>query len=322
MNKYRHIFAVFVLALVVVPSVTFASWWNPFSWFKKKVQLSPIVQIQSQVEVQTKTPQSDQSTAAVDQTKKPVDSEILNPKPITVANVTGKTTAQCLKEKGAVFYGTFWCPHCLTQKSIFKTTASDLPYVECSTADKTDQTRICKNKNIMAYPTWEFANGERFEGELSLIQLAEKTGCPINVSGGGDALGFSVGASTQLCYEYSAPRIEILGPVANSVYTTGDVMAIRWASCNVPASANVQIMLGRGHQADPISPIAIAVADTLNDGSFDFNIPIDYDSTFSGDVWGLYLSAENAGTTNTIPVSFDIQTPPKIEPVLETKKGY
>src|SRR3989344_9366604 len=29
------------------------------------------------------------------------------------------TFAQCLTEKGAIFYGTFWCPHCKDQKELF-----------------------------------------------------------------------------------------------------------------------------------------------------------------------------------------------------------
>ena len=27
--------------------------------------------------------------------------------------------AQCLKDKGATFYGAFWCPHCKAQKALF-----------------------------------------------------------------------------------------------------------------------------------------------------------------------------------------------------------
>jgi len=27
--------------------------------------------------------------------------------------------AQCLKEKGSIFYGAFWCPHCQNQKTMF-----------------------------------------------------------------------------------------------------------------------------------------------------------------------------------------------------------
>jgi len=85
--------------------------------------------------------------------------------------------AQCLKDKGAVFYGAFWCSHCQAQKKLFGLSAKLLPYVECSTVDGRNQIQICKDKNIDGYPTWEFADGSRLNGEISLNQLAEKTSC-------------------------------------------------------------------------------------------------------------------------------------------------
>ncbi len=87
--------------------------------------------------------------------------------------------AKCLKEKGAVFYGAFWCPHCENQKKMFGTSARFLPYVECSTPDGKGQTATCKEKQIKGYPTWEFADGSRESGELSLKHLSEKTGCSL-----------------------------------------------------------------------------------------------------------------------------------------------
>jgi thiol-disulfide isomerase/thioredoxin len=85
----------------------------------------------------------------------------------------------CLKEKGAVFYGTFWCPHCQNQKAMFGKSAKLLPYTECSTPDGRDQLAICRDKKIEGYPTWEFADGSREVGEISLAKLAEKTSCPL-----------------------------------------------------------------------------------------------------------------------------------------------
>ena len=54
-----------------------------------------------------------------------------------------------------------------------------LPYVECSTPDGNEQVQICKDKKIEGYPTWEFADGSRLPGELSLQTLSEKTGCEL-----------------------------------------------------------------------------------------------------------------------------------------------
>jgi len=89
------------------------------------------------------------------------------------------TFAQCLKDKGATFYGAFWCPHCQSEKKLFGSSAKLLPYVECSTADGAGQLQVCKDKNITGYPTWEFADGSRLTGEIPLQQLADKTSCEL-----------------------------------------------------------------------------------------------------------------------------------------------
>lgn len=96
----------------------------------------------------------------------------------TVA-VPGKydSFATCLKDKGAVFYGAFWCSHCNATKAMFGSSKNLLPYVECSTPDMKDQEQICKDKKIMGYPTWVFADGSRLSGEVSFEILAQKTSC-------------------------------------------------------------------------------------------------------------------------------------------------
>ena len=76
------------------------------------------------------------------------------------SNVPGKYDglAQALTDKGAHFYGAFWCPHCKAEKALFGSSVHLLPYVECSTPAANDQTQICKDKKIESYPTWEFPN--------------------------------------------------------------------------------------------------------------------------------------------------------------------
>ena len=97
------------------------------------------------------------------------------------ANQPGKLDgfAQCLKDNGAVFYGAFWCPHCQNQKKMFGRSERLLSYVECSTPDGKGQLQICKQKKIEGYPTWEFSDGSRLSGEVTLATLAEKTGCTL-----------------------------------------------------------------------------------------------------------------------------------------------
>lgn len=89
------------------------------------------------------------------------------------------TFASCLKEKGAVFYGAFWCTHCQAQKKLFGSSAKLLNYVECSTLDGNNQLPVCRDKKIEGYPTWEFADGSRMNGEVPLQKLAEKTSCEL-----------------------------------------------------------------------------------------------------------------------------------------------
>jgi thiol-disulfide isomerase/thioredoxin len=91
--------------------------------------------------------------------------------------------AQCLKAKGAVFYGAFWCPHCQKAKANFGSSAKLLPYIECSTPDQQGQTQICKDKNITGYPTWTFAGTSTVvTGEQSMEKLAELSQCPLPVT--------------------------------------------------------------------------------------------------------------------------------------------
>lgn len=89
------------------------------------------------------------------------------------------TFATCLKDKGAEFYGAFWCPHCKTQKKLFGSSVKLLPYIECSTPDGKNQTQICIDKKIEGYPTWIFKDGSKLSGEIPLADLAAKTMCEL-----------------------------------------------------------------------------------------------------------------------------------------------
>ncbi len=85
--------------------------------------------------------------------------------------------AVCLKDKGAIFYGAFWCPHCQATKALFGKSAKLLPYVECSTPNGQAQLQICIDKKITGYPTWIFADGKILTGERTLEELAGASGC-------------------------------------------------------------------------------------------------------------------------------------------------
>lgn len=87
--------------------------------------------------------------------------------------------AQCLNEKGAKFYGAFWCSHCQNQKQLFGASKNKLPYIECSEVGGNAQTKVCSDAGITGYPTWVFADGSRLSGYLELSALSEKTGCQL-----------------------------------------------------------------------------------------------------------------------------------------------
>ncbi|MBI2590760.1 MAG: hypothetical protein HYW33_02650 [Candidatus Blackburnbacteria bacterium] len=84
--------------------------------------------------------------------------------------------AQCLKDKGVTMYGAYWCSHCQNQKKLFGSSFAYVSYVEC-----TQDVKKCEEQKIKGYPTWIFADGSRNEGEISLEDLAGKTGCTLPV---------------------------------------------------------------------------------------------------------------------------------------------
>jgi uncharacterized membrane protein/glutaredoxin len=87
-----------------------------------------------------------------------------------------RALAEHLAKTDAKFYGASWCPHCTQQKNHFGSSASRLPYVECSPAGpKGPEATACKKLNIRTYPTW-IINGQRREGVLSTDELAQYSG--------------------------------------------------------------------------------------------------------------------------------------------------
>ncbi|MBU5537381.1 MAG: hypothetical protein QW818_02265 [Candidatus Aenigmatarchaeota archaeon] len=86
--------------------------------------------------------------------------------------------AQCLTEKGAVFYGAYWCPHCAEQKKMFGPSIKFVKYVECDPKGKNAQPELCVENNIRGYPTW-IIDGKSYSGVQSLEKLSKLTNCPL-----------------------------------------------------------------------------------------------------------------------------------------------
>lgn len=87
--------------------------------------------------------------------------------------------ARCLADSGVKMYGAYWCPHCNNQKQMFGNSWQYVNYIECSLPNKAGQTEVCNQAGIRAYPTWEFQDNKRFEGELTFEQLSQYSNCKL-----------------------------------------------------------------------------------------------------------------------------------------------
>src|SRR5579863_7630558 len=76
----------------------------------------------------------------------------LNPGSSTAVAGQYNAFAQCLKSKGATFYGAFWCPHCQAQEQEFQMSRAALEainlYHECSLPDASGQNQSCNDAKI------------------------------------------------------------------------------------------------------------------------------------------------------------------------------
>jgi uncharacterized membrane protein len=101
------------------------------------------------------------------------------PEPTGPEDPMVRALAEHLSDKGVLFYGASWCPHCQEQKRLFGASASRLPYVECNLAGpNAPQASACSLAGVRTYPTWVI-NGRPIVGQvMTLAQLADATGFP------------------------------------------------------------------------------------------------------------------------------------------------
>ncbi len=102
-------------------------------------------------------------SGAMVQTPEGIEYGVSTPKQVEVS--------RALSQRGALFYGAWWCPACTAQKALFgREGAALLPYVEC---DRTDADRQrCLEAKVRAFPTWDL-NGQRLEGVRSVEELSQ-----------------------------------------------------------------------------------------------------------------------------------------------------
>ena len=90
-----------------------------------------------------------------------------------------RALAEHLKDKGVLFYGASWCPHCQEQKRLFGASASRLPYIECNLAGpNAPQASACTQAGVSTYPTWIIKGRATVGQVLSLAELADASGFP------------------------------------------------------------------------------------------------------------------------------------------------
>ena len=79
-----------------------------------------------------------------------------------------------LKSLDTNFYGAYWCSHCFEQKQRLGKEAfySNVNYIECSPEGLNSKSKLCKEKDIPGYPTWEIG-GKLFPGEMYLDELED-----------------------------------------------------------------------------------------------------------------------------------------------------
>lgn len=87
--------------------------------------------------------------------------------------------AKCVSKSGMVMYGTYWCPHCANVKKSFGSSLEFINYVECDNNGPNGNELKCVEDGIKAYPTFVFGDGTHIEGELTLQNIADKTGCTL-----------------------------------------------------------------------------------------------------------------------------------------------
>ncbi len=87
--------------------------------------------------------------------------------------------ARCLTQKNTTMYGLDWCEHCAEQKEMFGGAFRYIKYEECGMKGGHSEVDKCKQAGLKNFPTWQFANGQRHEGVMTMVQLSQASGCPL-----------------------------------------------------------------------------------------------------------------------------------------------
>jgi cyclophilin family peptidyl-prolyl cis-trans isomerase len=86
--------------------------------------------------------------------------------------------AKALRDAGVIFFGADWCPNCVQQKRLFEDGARFLDFREVTNPNRTPNA-LGIAEGVSTYPTWQFQNGSRQTGVLTLAQLSSASGIAI-----------------------------------------------------------------------------------------------------------------------------------------------
>ncbi len=104
-----------------------------------------------------------------------LSNERVSPEIITISSKEKVRFAKYLSDNNIVMYSAYWCPHCNDQKQLFgKEAVEELIIVECAKDGKNNKAKLCQEKGIEGFPSWEI-NNQIFSGSRSLNELAEMT---------------------------------------------------------------------------------------------------------------------------------------------------
>jgi hypothetical protein len=107
-------------------------------------------------------------------TSNTANNSVVKGETISEESIDSAALAKHLTQIGAKVYGATGCSACAYQKGLFGDNWQYVTYVECGTEDG-GQAEVCIAAKIDAYPTWEFPNGDKEIGVMTLSELAQKS---------------------------------------------------------------------------------------------------------------------------------------------------
>ena len=100
------------------------------------------------------------------------NTEKVSPAITTLSSPQKVKFAKFLSDNNIKMFSAYWCPHCHDQKQLFgKKAVKELTVVECAQDGQDNQYKLCREKQIEGFPSWEI-NGEIYSGVKDLNDLA------------------------------------------------------------------------------------------------------------------------------------------------------